>query len=303
MEDKCKQGISCILCKDKAVAHLYQIESYELLKCKECGFVFTVPRPSNEELRSLYKQDYYSEKQGTYGYNVNYVKAVYIRKSEFSKILRIINKHSVRDGNLLDIGCAHGFFLDIARSNGWKTWGVDISPDAVRFAKRKLGLNIFEGTLEQASYPSKFFDVITMLNFIEHCIDPLSIIFEVNRILKIGGLAAILTPDIESKLAIKKAQNWNQIKPPEHLNYFSRNTIRKLLEERGFQIKKIEVAGGLGIVTKARKAAFPTDKILSWYGNYLWLLKGISQYIAKVLKVGDMILVVARKKKDIQTGC
>jgi 2-polyprenyl-3-methyl-5-hydroxy-6-metoxy-1,4-benzoquinol methylase len=109
------------------------------------------------------------------------------------------------NGNILDIGCGCGFYLWTLKQYGWNVHGVDISKKATDFAIEKYGLsNIYNGELEQRSYPYLFFDVVTLNHTIEHMPDPVSKVKEIFRITKPGGLVSVTTPNVDSLRADAK---------------------------------------------------------------------------------------------------
>jgi 2-polyprenyl-3-methyl-5-hydroxy-6-metoxy-1,4-benzoquinol methylase len=105
-------------------------------------------------------------------------------KKAYKPRLEVIEKY-VRGRRLLDIGCAAGFFLELASERGWQAEGVDVSEYATEYGKN-LGLKIFTGTLIEASFPDQYFDAVTMWDCLMHMPDPYGTMVEINRILKRG---------------------------------------------------------------------------------------------------------------------
>jgi 2-polyprenyl-3-methyl-5-hydroxy-6-metoxy-1,4-benzoquinol methylase len=153
-----------------------------------------------------------------------------------------INRRSSRRGNLLEIGFGKGSFLMLARQHGWTTYGIDLSVPHVKRATEKLGLsNITLGTLEDVAYPNDFFEVVAGFNFLEHVPDPRKTLEEIYRILRPGGLLAVMCPNIAGIYhslmpALLGANDPLRISwvPPEHLSYFNKRNLRLLLESVGF---------------------------------------------------------------------
>jgi SAM-dependent methyltransferase len=131
---------------------------------------------------------------------------------------------------LVDVGCAHGFLLAAARERGWTGSGVDISGDAVRYAREKLGLDVVHGDLASAGFGEGTFDAAAMVGTIEHMPDPLATLRSAARLLKPGGYLVITTLDIEG---VFRQWEW---KPPEHIFYFSFRTLSLVLDAAGFQV-------------------------------------------------------------------
>jgi len=129
---------------------------------------------------------------------------------------------------VLDIGCAHGFFLDEARKLGHEVYGLELSEEGYHYATDNLGLKIAKGTLSTVEYNHSFFDAIFLVGTIEHMKDPGHELSLLRDILKDGGLLIITTIDTGGILPLY------HIKPPEHLFYFSHGNIRQLLRIAGF---------------------------------------------------------------------
>ena len=107
---------------------------------------------------------------------------------------------------------------------------MDISAEAVRYAREKLGLDVVHGDLARASFTEGAFDAVTMVGTIEHMPDPLATLRGAARLLKPGGYLAVTTLDIEG---VFRQWEW---KPPEHIFYFSFRSLSRVLEAAGFQV-------------------------------------------------------------------
>jgi len=128
--------------------------------------------------------------------------------------------------------------------SSWEKYGIELSEEARKVAKGK-GINAFE-TLEGASFPEEFFDVVTMFAVIEHLLDPKAVVKELTKILKRDGLFVIMTGDVKSLKARKKGKNWHMYRPPEHLYFFCAQSLDFLMDSFGFKkVKIIYTDGGM----------------------------------------------------------
>ncbi len=141
-----------------------------------------------------------------------------------------------RAKNLFEIGCAHGFFLEVARNAFRSVEGIDISEDAIAYARQNLGLEArsAEFLTHQFVVPP---DLICLWDTIEHLSRPDLYLQKMADSLPRGGLLALTTGDLDSWLARARGRKWRQIHPPTHLHYFSRKTLSRLLHRYGFDIK------------------------------------------------------------------
>ncbi|HEY4503933.1 MAG TPA: glycosyltransferase [Candidatus Paceibacterota bacterium] len=235
---KSSRHISCIACGDmKHIKYAYK-NGYTIYKCTQCKMLSVYPLPKS--LTDIYTEDYFSGAKNGFGY-VDYdidkeaMKGVFIDYIDrIDKIIKnnINNKIPKR---LLDIGAATGYFMNIARSAGYEVTGIEISPTAVVKAKEK-GLNVFSGTIESFDSKDKKFNVITLLDVLEHVENPYHLISVCRKMLDKNGLIVINTPDSRSLYARLLGKRWHLIVPPEHLYYFNRQVLTNLLDKEGFDI-------------------------------------------------------------------
>lgn len=219
------KSTSCYLCCSNNYRLITKKSKYSIVKCDNCDFIFTTPIPSKEELNTFYN---------TFDYKDNSSAEKTIR-SDAKRSFRKIDLYTNRKGELLDVGCGRGYFLDEARMLGWNTYGVDTSRIVTEFAEKRLHLNVFNSDI--FSFQSdKLFDLITLNQVIEHFSNPESLINQCSKYLRNGGLMYIATPNPESISARVLKDNFDHFIPPEHLSYFSQHTLRRLLEKQGFKV-------------------------------------------------------------------
>ena len=102
-----------------------------------------------------------------------------------------------------------------------------------------MGLDVITGEFLDVSLPNKFYDVVTMIDVVEHLKSPLESLCKARRLLKPKGIVALLTGDVDSFLARLTRSHWRLMTPPLHLYFFSRETLTKTLKKAGFDILKI----------------------------------------------------------------
>ena len=240
--------VNCNLCGSNSVINFMKVNGFNIVKCKKCGLAYVNPRLKEKKLHEIYNKEYF-ENPALTGSNASfcgygeYLEEKANIQATFSKRLKTIDKFSEK-GRLLDIGCAFGFFLELAKEDGWDAKGLEISNHAYKYAKGKLKLHVINQTLEKAGFKSNSFDVVVLFDVIEHLQDPKSSLKEVRRILKPNGLLVITTPDIGSITAKVLWKNWEEVKRVrEHIYFFSKDTLKKLLKSLNFKILKTESAG------------------------------------------------------------
>jgi len=193
------------------------------VKCQNCQLVYVNPIIREDKLKEDYSQ-------------MNNIDAAIVRGSRLRAAksqLRLINKY-INGTSFLDIGCGEGFFLSTAASAGYSTKGIEISQDAVAYAKREFGLDIEARAFEELQLPENYFDVVTLWQVLEHLPRPLDILNEAHRILKPGGLIAASTPNIEGMPSNILRRRWWNIRTI-HINQFSTKTLTGILKNAGFR--------------------------------------------------------------------
>lgn len=204
-----------------------------LVECDSCGFVTTNLELTNEEIKRLYSADYYHGEE-----YADYVSDKKIIQNNLKKRIKRIKKDFPSGGDLFEIGCAYGFFLEIAKEYFGSTEGIDISDDAVDYAREYLKQNAHAGDFLTFKSDRKY-DIVCMWDTIEHLEHPDLYVEKVKELLKKGGLLCITTGDIGSLNARIRGRKWRQIHPPTHLHYFSKKTLKLMLIKRGFQVVDI----------------------------------------------------------------
>jgi SAM-dependent methyltransferase len=190
------------------------------------------PRPTRDGLRALYTEHYFESDDPACGYPV-YEKDGPSLREKAQRLLPALERHG-RVGALLDVGCAYGFTLEVARERGWTVQGIEPAQAVGARVAERLGVPV-AGDLTAAALPTGSFDAVTLWDVIEHLPDPRATLGEVRRILRPGGLCSVVTPDVGSLAARVLGSRWEEKqKMPEHIYFFSRRSLTRLLDEAGF---------------------------------------------------------------------
>jgi len=233
--------LSCDICGNKRftikylkrgfISDQYKItdDSYgahhQIVKCVSCNLVFAYPIDAHKEVVRRYEEfedpEYEEERKG--------------RSDNQIKILNNINNLFPKKGKILDVGCATGAFLEIAKKDGWEVSGVEPSKWAADIAKNKYKLPVTIGTIDDLRAKPESFDVIVCFDVIEHVNSPRSLILKMYELLKKDGLLCIVTPDKDSLIAKILGEKWWHVRP-DHIFYFTERTISLLLMTTNFRI-------------------------------------------------------------------
>jgi len=240
-------------------------KKYRLEIHSKYGFYKIVPTPSEEEIDKYYKEEFYS---GDFKRFNNSTLEVQLENQDFYEgkwtdmihnIIEIKNM-PVKGMDILDVGCGWATMLLYFKNLGLNCFGFDPAEEAIKYGKSK-GLNVIHSGVNNIDlFNGKKFDLITLMNVYEHLRDPLDIISQIKKILKDDGILIIDVPNEFNVFQtvgrdLYNLENW-WVYPPRHLNYFSGETLKKLLIGEGFEVKILE-------------ASFPLEIFLLFGDNYV----------------------------------
>ncbi len=220
----------CPACLSRNSYRSGQKSDYEILKCAECGSLFTAKFPAVAEAQDY--DDYYSEA------NLSVPEFTHRRLDE---IVAGFDRYR-RTTRFLEIGFGAGSFLEAAKRAEWEVDGVEVSQSACEHS-RADGFKVFCGELAEAKYPDGAFDVVVASELMEHVADPVSLLQEVARIVRPGGLFWATTPNARGLSSRWLGTGWSVLSPPEHLHLFSGPGVKRLLLKVGFSRVAINTEG------------------------------------------------------------
>lgn len=229
------EKITCLVCQNSKIDFFTKKNDYNIYKCWDCGLIFVWPLPANSA--ALYTADYFDGAASGFGY-VDYEEDKKATAKTLDSYLAKIESYLPLKGRLLDVGAAIGSFLQIAKTKGWQTKGVELSQYAAEKA-RANGLDVITGTVRDLILASKDFDVVTYLDVFEHILDPISELNSARKLLRQEGFLIINTPDSSSWFARLMGRSWHTFVPPEHLFIYSPKNLTILLKRIGFEIVEV----------------------------------------------------------------
>jgi len=230
---------TCRLCGPAAFRPFALVNGFNLQRCKSCSLIQITDDLADIDLRDYYGRDFfdevYSKIQAEGGG----------RSKEYQKFnfrMEEIEKLKPEKGNILDVGCSFGFFLDVARTRGWNPVGVEFGEFAAKFAQDSLELEVHVTDILDAPLKENCFDVITMWNVVEHVDDPVEVLKRLNALMKVGGLLILTTGDVDCYLRRVQGLRWRSFVPPIHIANYNVSAMNKLLKMTGFSLDVHTVA-------------------------------------------------------------
>jgi len=279
---------ACPMCGGAEHALLYSIERADIHHCHGCGFVFALNCNDDASDESYYE---------TLG---GYERFIEAKRPEWERLFRNLGRHA--DGRrLLEIGCARGYALALARQMGWLPYGVEVSGEDAAFARSRFGLAVHHGTVETCPFEPGSFGAIIMWSVIEHIADPRSALHACRDLLRPAGVISIHTCNVGSTVASELGDRWSMFNLHGHLSFFNCATLAAAVEEAGFTI--IEMKTGLGSrpvsIDPAARSRPSLRKLLANTASAMGLKEPIRRMVYALRPAardkGEFVALLARK--------
>ncbi len=219
----------CPVCSRCAGHFFVRQRGFDWFSCPGCGSKYLAPRPTASHLRDVYQAYLPTGPREV---------AAWRRLMEdiFRQALAVLGTPGQEARDLLDVGCAFGFFVEAAAARGWRARGIDVCAGAVA-AARERGLPVQQASLEEGEFAPDSFDAITLFYVLEHVRDPRAALRRVFRWLRPGGQLLLRVPHsaplvrVLDTLGVPNAL----FDPPHHLQDFAPRALCGLLAETGFE--------------------------------------------------------------------
>lgn len=289
-----KKHKNCLVCDSENLSELPRFTSSFLVKCSDCGFVFSNRIPSHEELENYYDSDYDVTRYFSP-----------ITEKRYNDLLDIFETER-KTNRILDVGAGYGFFLEAAKKRGWEVYGTEISDDAITHCKEK-GIELMKGSVETINFGALTFDVIVTIEVIEHLNTPKSFVDKIHQLLRPDGLFYVTTPNFDSTLRYWLGEKYDVIGYPNHLCYYNSKTLKNLMVQSGFCVNSIKTTGLSVTRIKTSKgqsnqdyvSETSDDEMLRYRienNKALKILKTSTNGALNLLKIGDSLKGSFRKK-------
>ncbi|MEO7045061.1 MAG: class I SAM-dependent methyltransferase [Ferruginibacter sp.] len=238
--------VYCPLCKSGLISpalsvkdHTVSSKIFEINKCGNCGGMFTQDVPSQEEIGIYYASEKYISHTDT---QKGFINKLYhrIRKRTLNgKWALIDNETNMKVGNILDIGCGTGAFLNVMKNKGWKITGLEPDETARKNAVQLYGISPLSSP-ELFNLQQEEYDAVTMWHVLEHVHQLQKYLEQIKKILTKNGKAFIAVPNYTSYDAGYYKEFWAAYDVPRHLYHFSPESMKKLVESNGMKLEKMK---------------------------------------------------------------
>lgn len=314
MNSKGIEYIKCNLCGEdqptvlfqapvrKYRADIYNRNFWDIVRCQNCGLIYTNPRIDAEARAAFYSFETPGDKDFVQDW---FIENADLQRTVWRRYVRVMQKYC-SSGRLLDIGCGTGSFLVEARGMGYDVYGQEVSPYLAEYCRETQGLTIYEDFLENLDLEPGSFDCVTTFDVIEHHPYPMALVSRMKELLRPNGVAVISTHDIGNPFARAYGVKWRYINPIGHITYFTRQTLTRMLVENDFRVVQV---GGIHTIEdsklkETRNFVLQFFKVVVLRSLILGLYKPLSQRIPAMtrwqIRRGNAVL--DHKKLLIRAG-
>jgi 2-polyprenyl-3-methyl-5-hydroxy-6-metoxy-1,4-benzoquinol methylase len=230
---------NCPLCNNQifepflnCIDYTVSRETFKIVRCKNCLFTFTSPRPADETIGSYYQStDYISHTNKA----ASLIDGIYLRARNYTlnwKLDLITAAAKSSPKNLLDYGCGTGAFMTHCHENQWEVTGVEPSPEA-----RKIAKEANENVLSSVeSLKQQKFSIITLWHVLEHVPNLNETLLKLRASLADNGTMFIAVPNHNSWDGKHYDKYWAGYDVPRHLWHFSQTTMTLLLKNNNLKL-------------------------------------------------------------------
>lgn len=236
------EKINCPICNGNSIENIFckdvnEITLNGILRvklnwsiCKCCGFVFQNPVLDEKSLNEFYNLQSECIDESDNIRNYYYKIYEYIKNN--------INYKSIND--ILDIGCRRGELLRLFKNDIKNILGIEPSNCNVEYLK-KHSIPVIKGLFNNSVIKNKKFDLILLINVLEHMKKPDKILSDIYNKLTNNGYLFISVPILDACLRNVNVNNISDYFTFQHLHYFTEDNLIYLLQKNGFNIVKYNI--------------------------------------------------------------
>lgn len=220
----------CQLCMKKNIQKIKTVRDVDIFECRDCQLAFVDQRRINIlNPQEEYDLQSYRENQNRFC-------------ERFEKLIEKIHKYK-KSGRVLDVGAGYGLLSSMLYEKGYD---IDIiEPVNIPYYLKGKKIKQYKTTIEDFLSRNKAqYDIIFMMDVIEHLSKPLKILPYLRRSLNKNGIIIIQTPNYKSVMA-RICKNWSWWMVSDHKFFFSPRSIKLLFQKAGFDISHVSTYEGL----------------------------------------------------------
>jgi len=221
---------ACPACGSPAQYKLFAKNGGQYVRCADCSMIFLNPVFKDAALTDYYRHNTAAQ-AAAHGSEESFYRGIY-------GVGMNLAQRQVQCGDLLDIGCSGGLFLDVARERGWRTFGIELNEQEVVIAQAK-GHQVWNCELGALPIERRF-ALISLWDVFEHIKDGAGYLRRLAGHLAPGGAVFLQIPSADSLAARIMREHCNMFDGLEHVNLYGEATITQVAGRAGYEVLAIE---------------------------------------------------------------
>lgn len=224
------------------------MNKFKIIKDETFGYYRVDPIPTAEEVERYYLEEFYSDNYQAFNNSTLEVQKTdqEFFDSRWEKMYENFNRFfgEVSEKSLFDIGFGFAQALIYFHKKGLEVSGIEPSPEGVNYA-RSQGLNVYKGGIEAFGQVDRKFDIVTLVNVLEHLRDPVGVLASIKeQLLERNGLLVVDVPNDFNDFQVVANEEYDLhqwwVCPPNHVNYFTNTSLCRILKAVGYKVTKSE---------------------------------------------------------------
>lgn len=261
------------------------LQGWPLQRCTRCRLLTVTDPPDDAQLQEIYNKVY---AQGSlYQPHLNQLEKIRragtTRQGFYRNRMFLKRFQPAKGDRLLEVGCGVGAFLVAARHEGWLAEGVDLSEEALKASASVHGIPVLHGTLETVNLTHGAYAALVCWEVMEHLVQPGRFLARARTLLAPGGLFVCSVPNEGSRVPHYVDKLGAASVPPIHLNFWDRQSLKRLFELNGFA--PVSIAPKKVLWSMAGRS----DHMVRWLFDQCLALVGVTE--------GPNLFAVARSTR------
>lgn len=212
--------VNCMVCGSSERKRLFEKQGFSYHRCRECAHIYVSPRISSEISGriglELDAEDYESD-------------LLEVQRFYAAPICHLLRARAPGP-RLLDIGFGRGYVLQLAKSYGFESYGIESSPRQIDALRPLLGNRLHLVQSSDTELPWDGFDAVVLSHVLEHLERPQELLGKIFRAMTPDGVLYVAVPDCDSVQFQLFGKRWDVISPLAHFQYFCEDTLTRLLK-------------------------------------------------------------------------
>lgn len=237
-----RRPVSCPMCGTRDAETMFPLDAAALLRCARCGLAYVSPRADSAILQA--RLQHWAEKDVVDSQRLD-IAFEPATLALYGRFLDLIERCGIKPpARLLDIGCATGALLQVARDRNWAVHGLEVGRASATYARTQLDLPVDNTSMFEADFPDGSFDAVTLVEVIEHLEEPALALERIHHWLRPDGILLVTTPNLDALFRRLFGPRWWVVNcEDEHIVLFTPDTLQRMLEQHGYDVLLSKVRG------------------------------------------------------------